>query len=498
MLSLTILNWVLATIGIAFVAFIFFIIYLYIVDITQTQHAIRRNYPVIGRFRYFFEHVGEFFRQYFFSLDREEMPFNRAERSWVYRAAKNEDNTVAFGSSKNIYDPGTVLFVNAPFPPLSTDIAMPKPVKIGLDCRTPYVTESLFNVSGMSYGAISKPAILALSNGARKAGAWVNTGEGGLSPYHLEGGADIVFQIGTAKYGVRNEEGELCPHRLKEVAAHEQVRMFEIKLAQGAKPGKGGILPAEKVTKEIAAIRGIREGEASISPNRHHDVSNVEELLAMIDFIRETTGKPCGIKIVVGAYGWLDGFCETILARGDKSAPDFITVDGGNGGTGAAPMSLMDDVGLPLDEALPMLADTLTRHNLKERIKIIASGKLLTPNKVAWALCMGADFIVSARGNMFALGCIQSLKCNQNTCPTGIATHNLKLQKGLDPTDKAIRVEHYLKNMVKEVGIIAHSCGFKEPRQLCRKSARLVIRAGYSKSLHDIYPPAEPIKVTLN
>ncbi len=468
------------------------VIFMYISDVTQTSHAIRRNYPVIGRFRYFFEHMGEFFRQYFFALDREEMPFNRAERSWVYRAAKNLDNTVAFGSSKDLRHVGTVLFVNSPFPTLSEDVVHPKPVTIGPYCEKPYTTSSLFNISGMSYGAISKPAVLALSNGAKKAGAWMNTGEGGVSPYHLEGGADIVFQIGTAKYGVRNEKGGFDEEKLRQVAKHEQIKMFELKLSQGAKPGKGGILPAAKVTEEIAQIRGIPAASNSISPNRHPEVNSIDDLLDMISYIRKVTGKPVGYKAVVGAYGWLDDLMDKIIERGIEHAPDFITVDGGDGGTGAAPMSLMDDVGLPLREGLPMLVDHVTSAGLKDRIKIIASGKLITPNQVAWALCVGADFVASARGNMFALGCIQALQCNKNTCPTGITTHNQKLQRGLDPTNKAQRVANYIKNVVYEVGVISHSCGAKEPRELTRRNARIVLESGRSVPLNELHPDKYP------
>jgi glutamate synthase domain-containing protein 2 len=237
------------------------VVVFFILDVMQTKQAIRRNYPVIGRFRYVFEEMGKFFRQYFFAMDREELPFNRAERSWVYRAAKNLSNVTAFGSTRDLRSTGTVLFVNCPYPTLGEDAAAVAEVTIGPHSDIPYKTASLFNISGMSYGAISKPAALALSNGARMAGCWMNTGEGGLSPHHLEGGADIVFQIGTAKYGVRDADGRLDDERLRAVAAHDQVKMFEIKLSQGAKPGKGGILPGGKVTAEIAEIRGIPEGE---------------------------------------------------------------------------------------------------------------------------------------------------------------------------------------------------------------------------------------------
>jgi len=467
------------------------VIVIFIFDITQTKSAIRRNYPVVGHFRYYFEHLGEFFRQYFFAQDREEMPFNRAQRSWAYRAAKNIDNTIAFGSSRDLRPPGTVLFVNCPFPTLGEDAVEPKQVTVGMYCEKPYTTASLFNISGMSFGAISKPAVLALSNGARLAGCWMNTGEGGLSPYHLQGGADIVFQIGTAKNGVRDLEGNLNDEKLKEVAAHEQVKMFEIKMSQGAKPGKGGILPGGKVTEEIANIRGIKVESDAISPNRHPDINSNSDLLDMIARVRTVTGKPVGFKAVIGAYGWLDNLFNEINERGIESAPDFITVDSADGGTGAAPMPLMDDMGLPLRESLPLLIDKLNEHGLRERIKVVSSGKLITPADVAWALCVGADFVTSARGFMFALGCIQALQCNKNTCPTGITTHNLKLQKGLNPENKANRVMHYAKNMVKEVGVLAHSCGVKSPRELNRMHARIVTNNGLSVALSELHPDVE-------
>jgi glutamate synthase domain-containing protein 2 len=461
---------------------------LYVIDISQTTHAIRRNFPVVGRFRYLFERMGEFFRQYFFALDREEMPFNRAERSWVYRASKGVDNTVAFGSTRNLSPAGTIIFVNCPYPVLETDVSPTSPCEIGPYARQPYRTASVFNISAMSFGSISRPAVLALSKGSRLAGNWLNTGEGGLSPYHLEGGADIVFQIGTAKYGVRDETGALSDDKLREVAAHDQVKMIEIKLSQGAKPGKGGILPGGKVTAEIARIRGIPEGQDSISPNRHPEVDSAAGLLDMVNRIRDVTGKPVGFKSVIGAYGWLDELFALVRQRGIETAPDFITVDSGDGGTGAAPMSLMDCVGLPIKESLPLVVDMLNRHGLKGRIRVIASGKLITPAEAAWALCVGADFINSARGFMFALGCIQAMQCNKNTCPTGITTHDRRLQRGLDPEDKAERVRRYAQFMHKEIGVIAHSCGVPEPRLLRRYHCRVVQEDGRSIPLDQLYP----------
>lgn len=464
----------------------------YLIDVTQTSQAVRRNFPVIGRFRYFFEHIGEFFRQYFFAMDREELPFNRAQRSWVYRAAKNVDNTTAFGSTRDLRQPGGIIFVNAPYPTLGQDAVPPDPITIGSDCPMPYTTASLVNVSGMSYGALSKPAVQALSRGAAKAGCWLNTGEGGLSPYHLEGGGDIVFQIGTAKYGVRTLEGKLSDDKLRAIAELPRVRMLELKLSQGAKPGKGGMLPGEKVSAEVARIRGIEIGKASMSPNRHPEIDSNSDLLNMLHHLRNTTGKPVGFKTVLGGEGWLDELFSEIRRRGTDFAPDFITVDGAEGGTGAAPMALIDDVGLPLRESLPLLIDKLQQYGLRDRTRVIASGKLVNPAAVAWALCMGADFINTARGFMFALGCIQALQCNRNTCPTGITTHNPKLQKGLDPDDKAERVAHYAQNLVYEVGLIAHACGVRSPRDLRRHHARVVGADGRSIPLDALYPPLVP------
>ncbi len=461
---------------------------IFVIDKIQTRHAIRRNYPLIGRFRYVFEQLGEFFRQYFFAMDREEMPFNRAERSWVYRAAKGEDNTVPFGSTRDLRQPGTVIFVNNPFPPQEDETRPTSTVTVGPQCRHPYTTARFFHVSAMSYGAISRPAVLALSQGAKKAGCWLNTGEGGLAPYHLAGGADIVFQMGTAKYGVCESGSRLSEMRLRELAGNEQLRMIEVKLSQGAKPGKGGILPAAKVTDEIARIRGIPQGQDSLSPNRHREIHDVVSLLDFIARVRDISGRPTGLKTVVGSYDWLEQLLEEIRRRGPDSAPDFLTIDSGDGGTGAAPMALLDNVGLPVRETLPQVIDMLVAHGLRERIRVIASGKMINPAGVAWALCVGADFVNSARGFMFALGCIQSMKCHKNTCPTGITTHDRRLQRGLVVEDKAERVARYQQSMEKEVAIIAHSCGVAEPRLLRREHCRIMQADGRTVPLNELYP----------
>ncbi|MDN3638197.1 FMN-binding glutamate synthase family protein [Simiduia curdlanivorans] len=456
------------------------IVYAYVVDSRQTQHTIRRNYPVIGRFRYLFEHMGVFFRQYFFAQDREEMPFNRADRTWVYKAAKRNSLNIAFGSTRDIDKPGTPIFLNAFLPVSADNHEEPALITFGPDCPNPYSTRSIFNISAMSFGALSAPAVEALSRGAAIAGCWLNTGEGGLSPYHLAGGCDLIYQIGTAKYGVRDAHGCLDEEKLKQMADKAQVKMFEIKLSQGAKPGKGGILPADKVTPEIATIRHIPVGEASISPNSHAEVRSVPDLLDMIGRVRAATGKPTGIKFVLGEHQWLTELCLLVGERGHDAAPDFITLDSGDGGSGAAPQPLMDNTGLPIKESLPYLIALLKKHGLRERIKVIVAGKLITPAAVAMAFCAGADAVNSARGFMFALGCIQALQCNKNTCPTGITTHNRRLQRGLVPADKAVRVAQYQAQMTESVAMIAHSCGVTEPRQLQPAHVRLVTSPGHS------------------
>ncbi len=469
------------------------VVFMYFADASQSRDAVRHNYPVIGRFRELFTRLGEFFRQYFFALDREEMPFNRAERDWIYKSAKGGNNTQPFGSTRNLNIVGTPIFVNCPFPRLDEEASDPPAVEFGPYTENPYRASSIINISAMSYGSLSKPAIKALSRGAAEAKCYMNTGEGGLSPYHLDGGCDIVFQMGTAKYGVRTKDGALDDKKLADLADRPEVKMIEIKLAQGAKPGKGGILPAAKVTREVAKIRGIPAGKPSISPNRHPEIDNVGELLDFIDRVRSVSKLPTGFKTVLGAYGWLDELCDEIERRGVESAPDFITLDGGDGGTGASPMSLMDNVGLPLKQSLPMLCHILARRGLRDRIKVIASGKLVTPAEVAWAYCAGADMVNTARGFMFSIGCIQALRCHTNNCPTGVTTHKKSLQGGLDPKVKAPRVAHYVEKMRKDVAMIAHSCGAAHARNLKLFHVRIQQEDGGSIPLDELLDRHRPM-----
>jgi glutamate synthase domain-containing protein 2 len=467
------------------------VIFWFIQDVTQKKHTILRNFPVIGRLRYLFERQGEYFRQYFFANDREEMPFNRSVRAWIYRLAKDEGGTIGFGSTNNLSEPGNILFVNAPFPTLEEDQAAAPPCIIGAGyCREPFEAKSIVNISGMSFGAISAPAVRALARGARESGCWMGTGEGGLSPYHEEAGCDLIMQIGTAKYGVRDRSGALSHERLRALAP--RVRAFEIKLSQGAKPGKGGVLPAAKVSEEIASIRGIEPHVDSISPNRHHDIANADQLLDMISRVRDITGRPVGVKTAIGGWDFMHQLCEAILRRGPEWAPDFLVIDGGEGGTGAAPQALMDHMALPITEALPRAVDALVEAGLRERIRVVASGKLVTSAKATWALCAGADFANTARGYMFALGCIQALRCHTNTCPTGITTHNRRLQRGLVVEEKYLRVANFTRNMNREIDMIAHACGLRHAREFRREHVRIVRGAYDSVALSTLFPDCVP------
>src|SRR6187455_791567 len=464
--------------------------FLFVSDITQKKHGVLRNYPVIGHLRYFFEQLGEYFRQYFFSGDRDEMPFNRATRGWVYRLAKNEGGTIGFGSTYDLHHPGALIFVNHPFPVLEEE-RLPTPSLILGEgqCPHPFEAKSIVNISGMSFGAISAPAVRSLSRGAAVAGCWMDTGEGGLSPYHLEGGCDVIMQIGTAKYGVRDAQGNLSPERLVELA--KSVKAFEIKLSQGAKPGKGGVLPGKKVTPEIAQIRGIPEGRDSISPNRHRDISNMNELLDKVAYIRDLTGRPVGVKTAIGGWRFMNELAEAVNRRGLEFAPDFLAIDGGEGGSGAAPQALADHMGLSIDEALPRVVDALIETGLRPRVRVVASGKIVNSARAAWALCVGADFINTARGFMFSLGCIQALRCHQNTCPTGVTTHNKRLQRALVVEEKYLRVANYANNMNREIDMIAHSCGVRHARELKRRHVRLVQPSGGSVAFNMLYPYPE-------
>jgi glutamate synthase domain-containing protein 2 len=307
-----------------------------------------------------------------------------------------------------------------------------------------------------------------------------------LAPYHLEADADVIMQVGTANYGIRGSDGSFSRERARELG--KVVKAFEIKLSQGAKPGKGGVLPGAKVTAEIARIRGIPEAQDSISPNRHRDIASVDDLLDRVALIRDLTGRPVGVKTAIGGWEFINDLCNAVLRRGLETAPDFLVIDGGEGGSGATPQALADHMSLPIAEGLPRVVDALIESGLKQRIRVVAAGKLVTSAKAAWALCAGADFINTARGFMFALGCIQALRCHTNTCPTGITTHNKRLQRGLVVQEKYLRVANYVLNMNKEIDMIAHSCGCRHSRELRREHVRIVESANRSVAFNMLYP----------
>jgi glutamate synthase domain-containing protein 2 len=481
------LKWLFVSLGWVGGVVVLVVLVLFMQDFFQRKHSVRRNFPVLGRLRYFFERQGEYFRQYFFAGDRDEHPFDRATRAWIYRAAKGVGATIGFGTTLDLQRNGNILFANAPYPVQEQDRAPTPPLLIGDGyCTQPFLARSLINASAMSYGAISLPAIRALARGTAQAGCWLNTGEGGLCPAHLDAGSEVIFQVGTAKFGIRELDGGFSPSRARELG--RVVKAFEVKLSQGAKPGKGGILPAAKVGEEIAAIRGIPPHRDALSPNRHADIANVDQLLDFVVRLRELGGCPVGVKTAIGNEVFIDELIEAVLRRGPQDAPDFLTIDGGEGGTGAAPQALADHMSLSIMESLPIVAGRLIQSGLKPRIRLVASGKLATSARAAWALCLGADFINTARGFMFALGCIQSLKCHTNQCPTGITTHQRRLQRGLVVEEKSQRVANYVSTMNHELDMIAHSCGLRHARELRRRHARIVQPAGNSLPLDVLYP----------
>jgi glutamate synthase domain-containing protein 2 len=456
-------------------------------DLTQKKHVVTRNFPVIGHFRYFFEEMGQPLRQYFFAGDLEERPYNRVTRSWVYASAKGQNNQIGFGSQVDHHEPGRMHIVPSMFPTLSGPSSeLPRPAVIGRNRREPYQPRHFVNISGMSYGALSPNAVRALSRGAALAGCYLSTGEGSLSPYHVEGGGDILFQIGPAKFGVRDALGKFDDEKARQMLALPQVKMVEIKLGQGAKPGKGGLLPKEKITPEISAIRGVPMGQDCHSPNRFEEFDDAPSLLDFVDRVRRLTGKPVGLKMVVGNAREVEVLCREIRRRGD--GPDFIAVDGKEGGTGAGPLALADYVGLPLIDGLTTVDNALRRQGIRNEVTLIASGKIATGGEVATHIALGADLVHIGRGFLFAIGCIQALRCHTNKCPTGVTTQNRWLQSGLDPTDKAARVANYSLALERDLQMITHACGLVHPSQLNRGHVVVNVSPGVQQSLAELYP----------
>jgi len=456
-------------------------------DLTQRRHAVRRVYPVIGRLRYLVEKIGPELRQYIVTSDLEERPFNRAQRAWVYQTAKGVNSAVGFGTQQDVGRPGQFHFLPSPFPTLHDEAPEdPRPHVIGSGRPRPFEVRSRVNIAPMSFGALSQSAVSALSAGAAEAGCYVNTGEGGLSPHHLGGGADVVFQIGPAKYGVRTPEGEMDWVRLIEIGQHPQVRAIEIKVGQGAKPGKGGILPGAKVTQEIAAIRGIPAGEASLSPNRFTEFNSVPSLLAFVRRVQASVPVPVGIKIVAGDPDFLNDLARTLAE--DGVGPDYISVDGSEGGTGAAPMSLADHMGLPLHDAIVAVDDAYRRHGVRDQITIVAAGRMITGADVAYSLALGADLVNIGRGFLFSLGCIQALRCHTNECPTGVATQSQWRQRGLVPSEKRNRVANYAAAVQEDLMTVVRALGLTSPGELRRDHVEVVVAIGRRMRTSDLYP----------
>ena len=446
-------------------SFIFFgpIMLLGIRDLFQTKRAILRNFPVIGHFRYFLEEIRPEIRQYFIESDTEGVPFGRDQRSLVYQRAKKQRDTVPFGTVHDVYKVGYE-WVNHSLSPIHLELKDMR-IKIGGDeCKQPYFA-SLLNISAMSFGSLSKNAVLSLSNGAKLGKFAHNTGEGGISPYHIEGGADLIWQIGTGYFGCRTEDGHFDEKLYAERSGMDNVKMIELKLSQGAKPGHGGILPAAKVTKEISMIRNVPMGKDVLSPPSHNSFSTPEGLLKFISKLRELSGgKPVGFKLCVGKRREFLSICKAMIKT--NICPDFITVDGGEGGTGAAPLEFSNHIGAPLIESLIFVHNALIGYGLRGKIKLIASGKITSAFGMVKRLALGADLCYSARAMMMAVGCIQARKCNANDCPVGVATQDKDLQKGLVVENKKERVKNFHFEILKNLCEIIGAMGIRHPEDL--------------------------------
>lgn len=466
--------WVIAAAAIA-VAVVF------VVDVTQRKQAIRHNFPVLGHFRYYMEKIGPELRQYWVANDKEEQPFNRSERSWIYATAKGQNNFFGFGTTELLYGTGYPIIKNAVFPfpedkaqhPGDDPTAIPcvKVVGASHGRRRPWRPASVVNVSGMSFGALGSHALSAINKGAKLAGAYHDTGEGGFSPYH-QLGAEVVWQIGTGYFGARGPDGRFSLDMVAEKCARfPQIRAISVKLSQGAKPGKGGVLPGAKVVAEIAATRGVPVGQDCISPNAHAEFSDVDGMIDFIERIAERTGLPVGVKAAVGETDSWAELARRMQARGQ--GPDFIQVDGSEGGTGAAPLTYADHVSLPFKIAFTRIYQIFQQQGISRDVVWIGSGKLGFPDRAVIAFAMGCDMIAMAREVMIATGCIQSLSCHTGHCPTGITTMDPWLQAGLDIDDKTKRVANFIKGFRKELLSLSHTAGYEHPDQFTARDIEL-------------------------
>lgn len=458
-------------------------------DLLQTRQAVRRNFPLIGRARYLLELIRPEINQYFIESNHDGKPFSRNDRSVVYQRAKGELDTLPFGTQRDVYATGYE-WINHSLAPVHPDESGRRIHVGGPACTQPY-SASIFNVSAMSYGALSRNAVLALNRGAMLGGFAHNTGEGGLSPHHLEPGGDLIWQIGTGYFGCRSRDGHFGPDEFAERATLPNVKMIEVKLSQGAKPGHGGILPAAKLTPEIVAIRGVVPGEDVISPPAHTAFATPHGLLHFLQRLRDLSGgKPVGFKLCVGKRHEFLGIVKAMLETG--IVPDFITVDGGEGGTGAAPLEFSDSVGTPLNEGLSFVHSALVGTNLRDQVRLIASGKVNTGFQILTKVALGADMCNAARAMMFALGCIQALRCNTNKCPTGVATQDPELVRGLHVGDKADRVARFHRETVKSFFEVLGAAGLSDPRELKPWYVMRRVSPEEVRSYHEIYPPIEP------
>lgn len=459
-----------------------------LVDMAQKKRAVLKNFPVIGRLRYFFEAIRPEIQQYFVENNTDGTPLSREYRSIVYQRAKKELDTVPFGTQRDVYSMGYE-WVNHSLTPKEID---PKNLRVLIgnkDCQKPYSC-SIFNIAAMSYGSLSKNAILALNGGAKMGDFYHNTGEGAISSYHRKPGGDLVWQIGTGYFGCRNKDGHFCESLFQENAKDPQVKMIELKLSQGAKPAHGGILPARKITPEIAQIRKVSMGQDIVSPPYHHTFQTPRGLLHFIQTLRELSGhKPVGFKLCIGHRHEFIAICKAMLE--EQIYPDFIAIDGGEGGTGAAPLEFSNAVGMPLDESLVFVYDLLMGYDLKKHIKIICSGKIITAFQMLNKIALGADVLTSARGMMLALGCIQARKCNSNKCPVGVATQKPYLVVGLDITDKKNRVYSYHKQNVQYLSALIGATGSGSAEQIERSFIHRRVNKTEIKTYEDLFPSVE-------
>ena len=456
-------------------------------DIVQTKQSIKRNFPLLGRLRYVFEDMRPKIQQYFVENDTDGAPINRIDRSVIYQRAKKQIDTTPFGTQLNVYAEGYEWMSHSIAPLDFHKLDHHPRILVGnKDCKQPY-SASILNISAMSFGSLSGNAVEALNTGAKLGGFAHNTGEGGISPHHLKNGGDIIWQIGTGYFGARDTEGKFSPQAFKENASRPEVKMIELKLSQGAKPGHGGILPAKKNTPEIAAIRLVKPYTTVFSPPFHSAFSTPRELILFIQQMRELSGgKPVGFKLCIGRKSEFISICKAMVEL--DLYPDFITVDGGEGGTGAAPPEFSNFVGMPLLDALAFVDNMLKGFNIRHHIKIDCSGKVFTGFHMIRAIALGADLCNSARAMMMALGCIQALECNRNTCPTGVATQDAALIKGLVIDDKKVRVANFHKHTVESFVELLAAAGLDKPEKLNRHQISRRVFMNEVKTLEEIYP----------